>query len=363
MAETYRWTRTFSEGATFSDDLGSLGIWVGPRTGAAGRTHGQKEDYVLRRLLIAWKHVGSLLLPLTVHASDRAAPDFLLSDADGCRGLEVTEAGAQGHPQTDERRMTETAREERETWLVSRDGWTPGHVVQQLRDAIRRKVEKFDRGAYAQPCELAVYNNTEDALDDEVVKCVKDPGLLGRFEAVHLVDCDGTRVYADVLGDVPERIDIAADYDIDLARWARDQIDFLRQRKLERLDIENLIEELEALARRDRRELRSHLIDLFTHLLTWRCQKQRRSGSWAGTIENSCEEVAGLVEDSPSLRVLLHPSGDLVAKAYGAARRRAARETGLSPDTFPDTCPWDEELERACEEHGESDALRELRRP
>ena len=245
MAETCRWTRTFSEGATFSDDLGSLGIWVGPRTGAARRTHGQKEDYVLRRLLIAWKHVGSLRLPLTVQASDRVAPDFLLSDADGCRGLEVTEAGAQG-----------------------------------------------------------------------------------------LVDCDGTRVYADVLGDVPERIDIAADYDIDLARWARDQIDFLRQRKLERLDIENLIEELETLARRDRRELGSHLINLFAPLLKWQCQKQRRSGSWASTIENSCDEVAGLVEDSPSLRVLLHPSGDLVAKAYGAARRRAAMETGLSPDTF-----------------------------
>ena len=347
MAETYRWTRTFSEGATFSDDLGSLGVWVGPRIGAARRTHGQQEDYVLRRLLIAWKHVGSLRLPLTVHAPDRVAPDFLLSDADGCRGLEVTEAG----------------REERETWLVSRDGWTPGHVVQQLRAAIRRKVEQFDRGAYAQPCELAVYNNTEDALDDEVVKCVKDPGLLGRFEAVHLVDCDGTRVYADVLGDVPERIDIAADYDIDLARWARDQIDFLRQRKLERLDIENLIEELGALARRDRRELRSHLINLFAHLLKRQCQKQRRSGSWASTIENSCDEVAGLVEDSPSLRLLLHPSGDLVGKAYVAARRRATRETGLSPDTFPDTCPWDEELERACEEFGESDPLHELRRP
>ncbi len=339
MAETYRWTRTFSEGATFSDDLGSLGIWVGPRTGAAGRTHGQKEDYVLRRLLIAWKHVGSLRLPLTVHASDRAAPDFLLSDADGCRGLEVTEAGAHVY----QRRTTET----------------PG----ELRDAIRRKVEKFDQGAYAEPCELAVNNNTEDALDDEVVKWVKDPGLLGRFEAVHLVDCDGTRVYADVLGDVPERIDIAADYDIDLARWARDQIDFLRQRKLERLDIENLIEELGALARRDRRELRSHLINLFAHLLRWQCQKQRRSGSWASTIENSCDEVAGLVEDSPSLRLLLHPSGDLVGKAYVAARRRATRETGLSPDTFPDSCPWDEELERACEEFGESDPLHELRRP
>ena len=222
MAETYRWTRTFSEGATFSDDLGSLGVWVGPRTGNARRTHGQQEDYVLRRLLIAWKHRGSLRLPLTVQASEQAAPDFVLRDAGGCRGLEVTQAGS-AHQQ----RMTETAREERETWLVSQDGWTPDHVVRQLRAAIRSKVKAFDAGRYGTPCELAVYNNTEDALDDETVRCVKEPGLLGRFEVVHLVDCDGTRVYADVLGDAPERIDIAADYDVDLARWTRDQIDFL----------------------------------------------------------------------------------------------------------------------------------------
>ena len=357
MAETYRWTRTFSEGATFSDDLGSLGISVGPRTGTVRRTQGQQEDYVLRRLLIAWKHRGSLRLPLTVHASDEAAPDFLLLDADGCRGLEVTEAGRREH----QRQMTRMAREERETWLVSEDGWTPSHIVQQFRAAIWSNVRGFDEGKYAKPCELVVYNNTEDALDDETVQCVKAPGLLGRFEAVHLVDCDGNRVYLDVLGDMPERIDIAADYDIDLARWARDQIDLLRRRKLDRLDIENLIEELEALARRDRRELRSHLINLFAHLLKWHCQPQRRSGSWVSTIENSCDEVAGLVEDSPSLRRLLHPSGDLVGKAYVLARSRAIRETGLSPDLFPDACPWDEELGRACEEIGAADPLYELR--
>lgn len=259
--------------------------------------------------------------------------------------------------------MTEMAREERETWHVSHDGWPPSHIVQQLRAAIRSKVKAFDAGRYGRPCELAVYNNTEDALDDETVKGVKDPDLLGRFEAVHLVDCDGNRVYADVLGDVPERIDIAADYDVDLARWTLDQIDFLRRGKLDLLDVDNLIEELQALGRRDGRELKSHLINLFAHLLKWQFQPQRRSGSWASTIENSCDEVAGLVGDSPGLRRLLHPNGDLVAEAYVTACRRAAREPGLSPDTFPDACPWDGELERACEKRGEPDPLHELRQP
>ena len=110
------------------------------------------------------------------------------------------------------------------------------------------------------------------------------------------------------------------------------------------------------MGRRDRRELRSHLISLFVHLLKW-----EPSGSWASTIENSCDEVAGLVEDSPSLRRLLHPSGGLVAAAYVAACRRASKETGLSPDAFPEACPWDEELERACEDRGEPDPLHELR--
>ena len=63
------WTKTFSAAATFSDDLGSLGTWVGPRTGMAKRNQGQREDYVLRRLLVAWRRKGSLNYPFTVCAS------------------------------------------------------------------------------------------------------------------------------------------------------------------------------------------------------------------------------------------------------------------------------------------------------
>ena len=360
MADPYRWTRTFANRSTFSDDLGSLGVWVGPRTGAGRRTQDQKEDYVLRRLLIAWKQRGTLRFPLIVQASDQVPhrPDFLLEDEDGRRGLEVTEAGSEAHQQL----MTETARQGRESYLVSEDGYTATSIVHQLRSAIRKKVDKFDKGSYREPCELAVYNNTEDGLDDEIVKCVNDPSLHGPFDSVNLLDCDGNRVYTNVLSDAPQRIDIAADYDIDLARWTRDQIDFLRQGKLDRLDVENLIEELEALARRDRRELRSHLGTLFTHLLKWECQPERRGGSWASSVQNSCDEIAGLVEESPSLRQLLDPDGELVGKAYANALKRAASETGLSSTRFPPACPWRGELESACGDRDESDPLRELRR-
>ena len=53
MRNGYLWSRTLSTASSFSDDLGNLGSWVGPRTGADAETHVQKEHCVLRRLLVA----------------------------------------------------------------------------------------------------------------------------------------------------------------------------------------------------------------------------------------------------------------------------------------------------------------------
>lgn len=53
MRNEYRWTRTFSTASSLSDDLGNLGSWVRSSTGAHLGTHGQNEDYVLHRLLVA----------------------------------------------------------------------------------------------------------------------------------------------------------------------------------------------------------------------------------------------------------------------------------------------------------------------
>ncbi len=63
-----RWQRTFQSAETFTDDLGSIGAWVGPRTGPDRRTKGAKEDYVFRRLLVAWKETERLRFPLDAYA-------------------------------------------------------------------------------------------------------------------------------------------------------------------------------------------------------------------------------------------------------------------------------------------------------
>jgi len=52
------------------------------------------------------------------------------------------------------------------------------------------------------------------------------------------------------------------------------------------------------------------------------------------SITNARDEIAELLEDSPSLRSKI---GELDARRYRAARSRAALETGLSEETLPQT--------------------------
>lgn len=344
MSDSHRWIREFSDRGTFSDELGSLGVLVGPRKGPSRRTQDQREDYVLRRLLIAWKRRNVVQFPFTVYASRQAPkqPDFVVKDASGCWGMEVTEAGSRSH----QKWMTEIEDRPTETHLIPGDGWTFQSIADQVKAAIGDKVQKFDRGWYrTMPCDLAVYNNTEDSLDEDIVARIDDPCLRGRFRTVYLVDCGGDRVYADALSSKCECIDMAADYDIDFARWIGDQVHNLRSGEWDRLDVGDLIEELDSLARRDRRSLRSHLENLFTHLLKWDFQPDKKSRSWSASIRSSCDSIGDLLQDSPSLRQMLNPEGSDVATAYARALKRAADETDMPPSRFPSQCPWSRELE------------------
>ncbi|MBF0609174.1 MAG: DUF29 domain-containing protein, partial [Magnetococcales bacterium] len=113
--------------------------------------------------------------------------------------------------------------------------------------------------------------------------------------------------------------------------------DLLRQGRLTEIDIENVAEELEGMARRDKRELASRLLVLILHLLKWRYQPQRRSESWTTTIGNQRGAIEHLLEDSPSLK---HNIEAVVAKEFIAAKRSFENETGISARELPETCPY-----------------------
>jgi Domain of unknown function DUF29 len=126
-------------------------------------------------------------------------------------------------------------------------------------------------------------------------------------------------------------------YHQDFYAWAIYNAYMLKQGKLSEIDVENLIEELEGMAKRDRRTLLSRLAVLLAHLLKWQFEPQRRSKSWQRTLIEERKQVHQLLQDSPSLK---HQLVESLADAYESALRQAAEETGLDESNFPCACPY-----------------------
>jgi hypothetical protein len=133
--------------------------------------------------------------------------------------------------------------------------------------------------------------------------------------------------------ETPPRPDL---YERDFYSWALEQAALLRARRFAELDLENLAEEIDGLARGEARELRSRYVTLLMHLLKWGFQPERRSPGWIETIVRERDELEELLDGNPGLK----PRQDeLFAKAYRSARKRAAAETRLPMGHFPATCP------------------------
>jgi Domain of unknown function DUF29 len=126
-------------------------------------------------------------------------------------------------------------------------------------------------------------------------------------------------------------------YDRDFVGWTEQMIEALRQGDWAGLDVENLIEEVKALGRSDRRAIKSRLEVLLMHLLKWQFQPEMRSRSWQATILEQRLRIADILEDSPSLNAYL-PT--VVEGCYDSARKLAAIETGLPIERFPADCEY-----------------------
>jgi hypothetical protein len=126
-------------------------------------------------------------------------------------------------------------------------------------------------------------------------------------------------------------------YDRDFFEWAQCNAALLRAGQFDRADIQHIAEELEDMARSERRGLESRLEVLLQHLLKWQIQPNRRGASWRNTIELQRMELEKLLRESPSLKPVLAANLD---DAYRFGRKRAVRDTGLRESSFPDSCPF-----------------------
>ena len=127
-------------------------------------------------------------------------------------------------------------------------------------------------------------------------------------------------------------------YEQDLFAWTQQQVNLLTHQRWHELDVENLIDELEGMATRDRREMINRLTILIAHLLKWEFQPDHQSGSWRGSIQEQRLQLNGLLEDSPSLHQQFIES---LEKAYPQAIKLASKETELPTTKFPNECPYE----------------------
>ena len=99
------------------------------------------------------------------------------------------------------------------------------------------------------------------------------------------------------------------------------------------------IEELiDALARADRRALRSQLTRLMAHIFKCYTQPHNRSHGWIATIENAREEIWAIQEDTPSLTDAVLMS--LWPYCLRAARRDAQGD--MNQPVTRDDLTWEE---------------------
>jgi hypothetical protein len=134
-------------------------------------------------------------------------------------------------------------------------------------------------------------------------------------------------------------------YEADFYTWIFRNIELLKQRRFSKIDVDILIDELESLAKRDKRELVSHFIILLAHLLKWQFQlkqlteqwQARQGGSWRGSIMEQRLQIVKQLKESPSLKNYL---AEAVENAYPDAVKIAMQETQLSQGTFPKMCSY-----------------------
>jgi hypothetical protein len=126
-------------------------------------------------------------------------------------------------------------------------------------------------------------------------------------------------------------------YDRDYFEWAQCNAALLRAGRFDQADIEHIAEELDDMAKSERRGLESRVEVLVLHLLKWQFQPNRRSASWQNTIELQRMRIAKRLRESPSLKPTLAAT---LEETYGYGRKRAIGETGLRESSFPSSCPF-----------------------
>ena len=134
-------------------------------------------------------------------------------------------------------------------------------------------------------------------------------------------------------------------YDQDLNLWLETVIAQLKGGDLQDLDVENLIEELEGLAGRDKRELKNRLATLLEHLLK-RCyvKSEYDYAGWENTIYRTRFEILNILEQSPSLKNYINQP-EVFQSAFEFSLRMLRKNKDYTNTNFPNSWQFSETIE------------------
>jgi len=127
-------------------------------------------------------------------------------------------------------------------------------------------------------------------------------------------------------------------YGLDSYLWIEKTIEVLKTHNLNDLDIENLIEELESLGKRDFNRARSLLRQIMVHLLLleyWSEEYDRNHRHWRGEIVAFRDDLQENLTTTLKNKLI-----EEMEQIYSVALNVVINKTGLLQDDIPLDCPY-----------------------
>ena len=125
-------------------------------------------------------------------------------------------------------------------------------------------------------------------------------------------------------------------YENEYDQWLTEMVKLLKNRDLENLDYENLIEELEALGRSEKNAVKSLLLQIIVHLMLyqfWQLEKERNANHWAAEIITFRVQLEDKLTTNLQNYLL-----DELSKIYQNALLIVQKKTQLN--YLPKQCPY-----------------------
>lgn len=130
-------------------------------------------------------------------------------------------------------------------------------------------------------------------------------------------------------------------YDQDLTAWAQWQVDLLRARAWDELDVPHLIEALDGVGRSDVRAAQSYLALVFEHLLKLTVSPARPPRvEWRQSVIRHRLALLDLISDTPSLRGRLDLEKAYLLAARTAVAGLADHDGSAVAARVPSVCPY-----------------------